>query len=206
MVGRCYGPVVVVVGLTGGIGSGKSTVSALLAQRGAVIIDADVIAREVVAPGGPAYQGVVDRFGAGILLPDGTIDRPALAEIVFNDPAALAELNRLTHPVVGAVIAERMGAHAETEAVVVLDVPLLVESGRDNVAALIVVDCPEGVALDRLVRLRGMDPEDARRRMAAQASRDERRARADIVIDNSGDLASLEAQVDEAWTRIQALR
>lgn len=206
MVGRCYGPVVVVVGLTGGIGSGKSTVSALLAQRGAVIIDADVIAREVVAPGGPAYQGVVDRFGAGILLPDGTIDRPALAEIVFNDPAALAELNRLTHPVVGAVIAERMGAHAETDAVVVLDVPLLVESGRDNVAALIVVDCPEDVALDRLVRLRGMDPEDARRRMAAQASRDERRARADILIDNSGDLASLEAQVDEAWTRIQALR
>lgn len=196
----------VVVGLTGGIGSGKSTVSALLAQRGAVVIDADVIAREVVAPGGPAYQGVVDRFGDRILLPDGTIDRPALAEIVFNDPAALADLNRLTHPVVGAVIAERMGDHAETDAVVVLDVPLLVESGRDNIAALIVVDCPEDVALDRLVRLRGMDPEDARRRMAAQASRDERRARADVLIDNSGDLASLEAQVDEAWARIQALR
>lgn len=206
MVGRCYGPVVVVVGLTGGIGSGKSTVSALLAQRGAVIIDADVIAREVVAPGGPAYQGVVDRFGARILRPDGTIDRPALAEIVFNDPAALADLNGLTWPAVGAEIAERMGAHAGTEAIVVLDAPLLVESGRDNVAALIVVDCPEDVALDRLVRLRGMDPEDARRRMAAQASRDERRARADIVIDNSGDLGSLEAQVDEAWTRIQALR
>lgn len=195
-----------VVGLTGGIGSGKSTVSALLALRGAVIIDADAIAREVVAPGGPAYEGVVDRFGARILLPDGTIDRPALAEIVFNDQAALADLNRLTWPAVGAEIAERMGAHAETEAVVVLDVPLLVESGRDNVAALIVVDCPEGVALDRLVRLRGMDPEDARRRMAAQASRDERRTRADIVIDNSGDLASLEAQVDGAWARIQALR
>ena len=195
-----------VVGLTGGIGSGKSTVSALLSQRGAVVIDADAIAREVVARGGPAYQGVVDRFGAGILLPDGTIDRPALAEVVFNDPAALADLNRLTHPVVGAVIAERLGAHAGTDAVVVLDVPLLVESGRDNVAALIVVDCPEDVALDRLVRLRGMDPDDARRRMAAQASRDERRARADILIDNSGDLASLVAQVDAAWAHIQSLR
>lgn len=195
-----------VVGLTGGIGSGKSTVSALLAERGAVIIDADVIAREVVAPGGAAYQGVVDRFGEGIVQPDGTIDRPALAEVVFNDPDALADLNRLTHPAVGAEIAERMAAHATSDAVVVLDVPLLVESGRDNVAAVIVVDCPEDVALDRLVRLRGMDAEDARRRMAAQASREERRARADIVIDNSGDLAALEAQLDEAWARIQALR
>ena len=206
MVRRCYGPPVLVVGLTGGIGSGKSTVSALLAERGAVIVDADVIAREVVAPGGPAYQGVVDRFGAGILLPDGTIDRPALAEIVFRNPDALTDLNRLTHPAVGAEITQRLATHAASDAVVVLDVPLLVESGRDNVAAVIVVDCPEDVALDRLVRVRGMDADDARRRMAAQASRAERLARADIVIDNGGDLAALEAQVDDAWARIQALR
>src|SRR5438270_8569489 len=124
-----------VIGLTGGIGAGKSTVSRLLAERGAVILDADVYAREVVEPGGPAYQGVVDRFGPDVVLADGALDRAALASIVFADPAALADLNALVHPAVGAVIASRLAEEAQTDHVVILDVPLLVESGRSQTAA-----------------------------------------------------------------------
>src|SRR5437016_11963158 len=123
-------PFVLLLGLTGGIGSGKSTVSGLLVRRGAVVIDADEVTRAVQTPGGPAYQGIVDRFGTGILAVDGTIDRPALAKIVFNDGDALAALNALTHPHVGRVMAERMAAEAETDHVVVLDIPLLVESSH----------------------------------------------------------------------------
>src|SRR5438046_2634931 len=129
-----------VIGLTGGIGSGKSTVSTMLAARGAVIIDADRIAREVVEPGGRAYQGVVDRFGPDVVLADGSIDRPALAAIVFNDEQARRDLNQLTHPVVGSVMAERMAAEAATDHVVILDVPLLAEGGkaRYGMAAVLV--------------------------------------------------------------------
>jgi dephospho-CoA kinase len=190
---------VIVVGLTGGIGSGKSTVSALLAERGAVIIDADAITRELQQPGTEVFAAIVERFGPGVVAADGTLDRAALATIVFADPDALAALNGIVHPAVGAEIARRLAAEQETDHVVVLDIPLLVEGGRYRVGGLVVVDVPEEVAVDRLVRLRGMAADDARARMARQASREERRARADVVIDNRGDLASLRQQVDRAW-------
>ena len=194
-----------VVGLTGGIGSGKSTVSRLLAERGAVIVDADVAARKVVEPGGPAYQGVIDRFGEGIVAPDGTIDRPALAEIVFNDPEARAGLEALTHPAVGVLISEQLAAEAATDHIVILDVPLLVESGRKGTAGVIVVDCPPEIAVRRLVEQRGMDEADARRRVAAQVGREDRLAHADLVIDNAGSRETLEREVDNAWAWILGL-
>ena len=195
------------LGLTGGIGSGKSTVSGLLSLRGAVVIDADQITREVQAPGGAAYQGIVDRFGSAILAVDGAIDRPALAKIVFNDAEALRELNALTHPHVGQVMAERMAAEAETDHVVILDIPLLVESSRSHpgMAGVIVVDAPEEVAVARLVEQRGMAAADVRARIAAQAGRDERLARADFVVDNSGSMAQLAAEVDRCWAWILGL-
>src|SRR6266513_2614218 len=174
-----------VIGLTGGIGAGKSTVSRLLAERGAVIVDADLIARQVVEPGGPAYQGVVDRFGEDVLLDAGALDRAALAEIVFADPDALKDLNDIVHPAVGAVIAERLAEEADTDHVVILDVPLLVESGRSNTTGTIVVDCPPEEALQRAVA-RGLPEDDVRRRMANQVSREERLAKADFIVDNSG--------------------
>ncbi|MBV8979990.1 MAG: dephospho-CoA kinase [Acidimicrobiia bacterium] len=193
-----------VVGLTGGIGAGKSTVSRLLADRGAVIVDADLIAREVVEPGGPAYQGVVDRFGSAVVLADGQLDRPALAEIVFSDPDALKDLNAVVHPAVGVVIAERLAEESATDHVVILDVPLLVESGRGDMAGTIVVDCPPEEALRRAVA-RGLPEDDVRRRMANQVTREERLAKADFVVDNSGGESALPAEVDKAWTWIQAL-
>jgi dephospho-CoA kinase len=193
-----------VVGLTGGIGAGKSTVSQLLAAHGAVIVDADLIARQVVEPGGPAYQGVVDRFGSDVLLEDGSLNRPAIAEIVFNDADALKDLNAVVHPAVGVVIAERLAEEAPTDHVVVLDVPLLVESGRTNTAGTIVVDCPSEEALRRAV-VRGLPEDDVRRRMANQVSREERLAKADFIVDNSGPEASLPAEVDKAWTWIESL-
>lgn len=200
-----YGRIVRLVGLTGGIGSGKSTVSGLLEGYGAVIVDADRIAREVVEPGGSAYDAVLVRFGADVRSADGSIDRPALADVVFRDPAALADLNAIVHPAVGVMIAERTAAHAGTDDTVVLDVPLLVETGRAGVQGVLVVDCDPEVAVRRLVELRGMDEADARRRMANQASREERLARADVVIDNSGDLAHLAAEVERAWRWVAAL-
>jgi len=200
-------PRVLLLGLTGGIGSGKSTVSDLLSRRGAVVIDADLVTREVQAPGGPAYQGIVDRFGGGIVAVDGTIDRPALAKIVFNDADALAKLNSLTHPHVGRIMAERMAGEADTDHVVVLDVPLLVESSRRQpaMAGVIVVDAPEDVAVARVVRQRGMAEADARARIAAQASRRDRLARADFVVDNSGSIPHLQAEVDRCWAWIEGL-
>ena len=197
---------VLVVGLTGGIGSGKSTVSALLAARGAVIIDADAIVREVQQPGTPVFAAIVERFGPGVVAADGALDRQAVAEIVFNDPAALKELNDLVHPAVGVEIATRLAAEAETDHVVVLDIPLLVEGGRHDVAGVIVVDTPVDTAVQRLVEQRGMSEADARARMANQASREDRLARADVVVDNSGSPADLEAEVDKAWAWIESLR
>jgi dephospho-CoA kinase len=190
---------VLVVGLTGGIGSGKSTVSALLAERGAVVIDADAIHRENMAPGGRVHDAVLARFG--------TVERPALAAIVFNDAGALADLNALTHPAVGAVIAERLAAEADTDHVVVLDVPLLVESTGDGypMAGVIVVDAPVEVAVARLVEQRGMSRDDALARIAVQASREQRLARADFVIDNAGSLDHLRAEVDRCWEWVQSL-
>jgi len=198
-------PLVLVVGLTGGIGAGKSTVSRLLASHGAVIVDADVIARQVVEPDGPAYQGVVDRFGSGVLLTDGHLDRARLAEIVFADAGALADLNAIVHPAVGEVIANRLAEEASTDHVVILDVPLLVESGRSNTAGTIVVDCPPEEALRRAVA-RGLAEEDVRRRMANQVSREERLAKADFVVDNSGSESALPAEVDRLWSWIESLQ
>lgn len=195
----------VLVGLTGGIGSGKSTVSGLLAERGAVVIDADAIVREVQAPGTPVLAAIVERFGPAVLGPDGALDRQALADRVFTDDEALAALNAIVHPAVGAEIARRLEEAAGTDAVVVLDVPLLVESGRDDMAALLVVDVDPDVAVARVVEQRGMREDDVRARIARQASREERRARATHVIDNSGSRADLEARVDEVWQDLAAL-
>ena len=194
------------IGLTGGIGSGKSTVSALLAERGAVVIDADAITRELQQPGTPVFEAMVERFGPGIVALDGSLDRQAVADLVFNDAQALADLNAIVHPAVGAEIARRMGDLADTDQIVVLDVPLLVETGRDDLAAVVVVDVDPEVALTRLVEQRGMRADDARARMARQASREERLARADEVIDNSGSLDDLRAQVDALWERLLARR
>jgi dephospho-CoA kinase len=193
------------MGLGGGIGAGKSAVADLLVERGAALIDADLIAREVVVPGGPAYQPVLDRFGPGVVAGDGTIDRPALAALVFTDPQALADLNALTHPVITSELLARRSALAHTSQVVVVALPLLRPSHRDQLALdqVVVVDCPTDVALDRLVHARGMDPGDARARMAAQASREERLEGADFVVDNSSSRAHLEAEVDRLWGWLQ---
>ena len=200
---------VLLVGLTGGIGSGKSTVSALLVAHGAVLVDADAIVRELQAPGGEAYELIVARFGPGVVAEDGTLDRPALASLVFGDPAALADLNKITHPLVGREMAARMAAQSATDNVVVLDIPLLAERGGKGaypVAAIVVVDCPVDVAVQRLVAFREFSEDDALARVAAQISREERRAIADRVIDNSGSLEDLKPQVDDVWTWLVALR
>lgn len=198
--------VVLLVGLTGGIGSGKSTVSAMLAERGAVVIDADVIAREVVEPGRPAYAAVVERFGPSVVAADGRLDRPAIAAVVFNDRDALRDLEAITHPAVGARMVELMAAHADSDDVVVLDVPLLVEKGTYETAGTIVVDVDPETAVRRLVEQRGMDEDDARRRMAAQVSREDRLAKADFVVSNDGTLEDLQAEVDRCWVWLEDLR
>jgi dephospho-CoA kinase len=196
---------VILVGLTGGIGSGKSTVSALLVDRGAVIVDADAITRELQQPGQPVLAAIVERFGDQVRSPDGTLDRPKLASIVFGDPEALAALNAIVHPAVGAEVLRRIDEHRGTDAVVVLDIPLLVEGGRYAVQAVVVVDVEPEIAIGRLVGQRGMDESDARARMARQATREDRLAKATRVIDNSTDRAALEAQVDELWAWLQTL-
>ena len=194
------------IGLTGGIGSGKSTVSRLLDERGAVIIDADGIVHELQAPGQPVFEAMVAEFGPSIVRPDGALDRQAVADLVFNDADALKALNAIVHPAVGAEIAERMQREAETDHVVILDVPLLVESGRDDMGGLLVVDVDPEVAVQRVVDQRGMREEDVRARIAKQVSREERLAKADHVIDNSGTPADLEREVDRAWDWITSRR
>ena len=195
------------VGLTGGIGSGKSTVSELLAAKGAVVVDADAVVRDQQRPGTPVFAAMVERFGSGIVADDGTLDRAAVAEMVFADPEALEDLNAIVHPAVGAEIARRLEELSGTDAVVVLDVPLLVEASRGYpLAGLIVVDVEPDIAVERLVMQRGMSEEDARSRMARQASREERRARADVVIDNRGTLADLSRKIDAVWDWIERLR
>ncbi|WP_327684821.1 dephospho-CoA kinase [Streptomyces sp. NBC_00467] len=190
------------VGLTGGIGAGKSEVSRLLASYGAVLIDADKIAREVVEPGTPGLAAVVEAFGPGILTADGTLDRPALGSIVFADPERLAALNAIVHPLVGARSQELEKA-AGADAVVIHDVPLLTENELAPLYDLvIVVDAAPETQLDRLVRLRGMAESEARARMSAQATREQRRAIADLVVDNDGPLEDLEPQVRDVWTEL----
>ncbi|MEV5436290.1 dephospho-CoA kinase [Streptomyces sp. NPDC052682] len=190
------------VGLTGGIGAGKSEVSRLLVECGAVLIDADRIAREVVAPGTPGLAAVVDAFGEDVLAEDGSLNRPKLGSLVFSDPEKLAVLNGIVHPLVGARSRELEQAAAE-DAVVVHDVPLLTENGLAPLYdVVIVVEARPETQLDRLVRLRGMTEQDARARMAAQATREQRREIADIVIDNDVPLADLERRVKEVWAEL----
>ncbi|MDQ0747723.1 dephospho-CoA kinase [Streptomyces africanus] len=190
------------VGLTGGIGAGKSEVSRLLVERGAVLIDADRIAREVVAPGTPGLAAVVEAFGEEVLTADGSLDRPRLGSIVFADEAKLATLNAIVHPLVGARSRELEEAAAD-DAVVVHDVPLLTENRLAPLYdVVIVVEASPETQLDRLLRLRGMTEEDARARMAAQATREQRREIADIVIDNDVPLEDLERRVKDVWAEL----
>jgi dephospho-CoA kinase len=190
-------------GLTGGIGSGKSEVSRRLAVRGAVIIDADVAARAVVAPGTPGLARVAEAFGSGVLGPGGALDRERLGAIVFRDPASRATLNAIVHPLVGEWMrtAERAAVDAARgDLIVVHDVPLLVENSRaGDFDLVIVVDVPPELQVERLVSQRGMTPDQARARLAAQATREQRLAMADLVIDNSGSLADLDRRVTEVW-------
>ncbi len=175
----------------------------MLAQRGAVVVDADRLAREAVAEGTPGLRAVVERFGPAVLAGDGSLDRRALAGVVFDDPDALTALNAIVHPPVRAAIAARLAELDGTDSVVVLEIPLLVESGRSyGESQVVVVDCPEEVAVARLVEHRGMDPADARRRIAAQVSRADRLAVADVVIENAGSLDELRGQVDALWSRL----
>jgi dephospho-CoA kinase len=189
------------VGLTGGIGSGKSAVADLLVARGAELIDADQVARDVVAPGGPAYQPLIDRFGPGIVAADGTIDRPALAAVAFADDAARADLNGITHPAIGIAMIQARDALEDTDKIVVLAIPLLTAAHRETVklSAVVVVDCPTDIALERLLSQRGMDRADAEARIRAQISPEERVKEADYVLDNSGDRGALEAGVATLW-------
>jgi dephospho-CoA kinase len=187
------------VGLTGGIGAGKSEVSRLLVEHGAVLIDADRIAREVVEPGTEGLAAVVEAFGEDVLAEDGGLDRPKLGSIVFSDPEKLAVLNAIVHPLVGARSRALEEAAAE-DAVVVHDVPLLTENGLASLYdVVIVVDADPATQFDRLVRLRGMTEQDARARMAAQATREQRREIADVVIDNDVPLEELRRRVEEVW-------
>ncbi|WND38142.1 dephospho-CoA kinase [Streptomyces sp. BB1-1-1] len=190
------------VGLTGGIGAGKSEVSRLLVEHGAVLIDADRIAREVVAPGTPGLAAVVEAFGEDVLSEDGSLDRPKLGSIVFADPEKLAALNSIVHP----LVADRSRALEEAaaeDAVVVHDVPLLTENGLAPLYDLVVVvDADPATQLDRLVRLRGMTEQDARARMAAQATREQRREIADVVVDNDVPLDELRRRVAEVWAEL----
>jgi len=196
---------VILVGLTGGIGAGKSTVSAMLAERGAIIVDADQIARDLQSPGSPVLDSMAERFGEHIIRDDGSLDRAAVAAIVFNDDAALKDLNGIVHPAMQSEIQRQIDEHRSTDRVVVLDFPLLGENPRKGLAATIVVDIPVDVAVRRLVDQRGMDEADARARINSQISRDERLATATHVLDNGGDRDSLSAQVDELWQQLLEL-
>ena len=194
-----------VIGLTGGIGSGKSTASALFVAKGAVVLDADAITRSLQVPGTEVFAAIVERFGPGVVGADGELDRAALAEIVFADEQAKRDLEQIVHPAVGAVMVQRLQELTDTDAVVIYDVPLLVESGRKGYGAVIVVDVDPEVAITRLVEQRGLSEADARARIANQVSREERLAVADRVLDNSGTREQLQLQVDEAWAWIQTL-
>ncbi|KQY25264.1 dephospho-CoA kinase [Cellulomonas sp. Root485] len=197
------------IGLTGGIAAGKSVAARRLAEHGAVVIDSDVLAREAVAPGSAGLDAVVDEFGRGVLAGDGSLDRAALASIVFADDAARARLDGIVHPIVRRLSAEREAASATTDhgAVVVHDIPLLVETGQaDAFHVLVVVHTPAVLRVERLVRLRGMDRAEAEARVSAQASDDERLAVADVVLDGAGSDDDLRAQVDDLWDRLAVER
>jgi dephospho-CoA kinase len=196
---------VILVGLTGGIGSGKSTVSQLLASRGAVIVDADAITRQLQAPGEPLLALIAERFGADVLDADGSLIRQKLADQVFGNPDALADLNKIVHPAVGREMARLIDEQRVTDNLVVLDIPLLAENPRSGLSGVIVVDIDPELAVSRLVEYRGMSQSDARARIERQVSREKRKEIADWVVDNSGDVAALEEQVSRMWTWMQGL-
>ena len=195
----------ILVGLTGGIGSGKSTVSGLLQARGAVIIDADAIVREVQQPGSPVLAELAQKFGSDVLAEDGSLDRQAVANIVFTDPDALKSLNAIVHPAVGREMNQRMIAQRASNNVVVLDIPLLTENPREGLQGRIVVDIPVELQVQRLTSFRGFDEADARARISRQATRQERLDQADFVVDNSGGLEDLIPQIDLLWTWLVSL-
>lgn len=190
----------ILVGLTGGIGSGKSVVSAQLASHGAVVIDADVVVRQLQQPGQEVLRRMVERFGSEILSDSGHLDRARLAEHVFGNQQALQDLNGIVHPAVGKEMQRRIDEYRSTDAVVVLDIPLLIENPRRGLSATVVVDLDPEIAVERLVAQRGLSEADARSRMARQAPRAVRRAMADWIIDNSGSRLDLARQISQAWT------
>ena len=193
------------VGLTGGIGSGKSTVARLLEKRGAVVFDADLLAREAVEPGTPGHAAVIERFGADVLAPGGELDREALASIVFADPAARRDLEQIVHPEVRRLFAEGTEAYRDTERVVVFSAPLLVETGMHTAfEILVVVSATVATQIERLMRQRGMSETSIRARIDAQAPLEDKAAVADFLVDNEGSLDELEGQVERLWTDLSA--
>jgi dephospho-CoA kinase len=195
---------VLLVGLTGGIGSGKSTVARMLELRGAVVFDADALAREAVEPGTPGHDAVVERFGANVLGPGGELDREALASIVFADPAARRDLEAIVHPEVRRLFAEGCEAYRDDDVVVVFSAPLLVETGMHTAfEVLVVVSTPVETQMERLLRDRGMREDSIRARIAAQAPLEEKAAVADVIVDNEGTLEELEGQVDRLWNDLR---
>jgi dephospho-CoA kinase len=196
---------VLLVGLTGGIGSGKSTVARLLEKRGAVVFDADLLAREAVEPGTPGHAAVIERFGADVLAPGGELDREALASIVFADPAARRDLEQIVHPEVRRLFAEGSEAYRDTDRVVVFSAPLLVETGMHTAfEVLVVVSATVATQIERLMRQRGMSEPSIRARIDAQAPLEDKAAAADFLVDNEGSLDELESQVEQLWNDLSA--
>ena len=196
----------ILIGLTGGIGCGKSEVSRLLERHGAVIVDADLIVRELQQPGAEIYRRMVEMFGDKVVAADGSLDRAAVANEVFKDTEVLGKLNLLIHPVVRRVMNERVENYRDTDKVVVLDIPLLVENPREGLDGILVVDLDPQIAIERIVNQRKMSIDDAKARVSRQSSREQRLAIANHVIDNSGDRDALAKQVEGAWSWIKSLR
>ena len=196
----------ILIGLTGGIGCGKSEVSRLLEKRGAVIVDADLIVRELQQPGGEIFLRMVEMFGEKVVATDGSLNRAAVANEVFKDADLLKKLNSLIHPVVRRVMNERVESHRATDKIVILDIPLLVENPREGLDGVLVVDLDPQTAIERIVSQRNMSTDDAKARVSAQSSREQRLAISDHVVDNSGDRDALAIQVDAAWSWITSLK
>ena len=196
----------ILIGLTGGIGCGKSEVSRLLEKRGAVIVDADLIVRELQQPGGEIFLRMVEMFGEKVVATDGSLNRAAVANEVFKDADLLKKLNSLIHPVVRRVMNERVESHRATDKIVILDIPLLVENPREGLDGVLVVDLDPQTAIERIVSQRNMTIDDAKARVLAQSTREQRLAIADHVVDNSGDRDALAIQVDVAWSWITSLK